>query len=66
MARAVGPTERAGHLSFFDHQETAITPSYEVGMRYWENGVADNMKMDFGDFIMDAKMTEFSLQPRRC
>jgi hypothetical protein len=54
------------HLSFFDHQETAITPGYEVSMRYWENGVADAMKMDFGDFVMDAKMTEFALQPRRC
>jgi EipB-like len=54
------------HLSFFDHDETSITPSYEVTMRYWENGVADGMKMDFGDFIMDAKMTEFSLQPHHC
>ncbi len=54
------------HLSFFDHQETAITPNYQVTMRYWENGVADNMKMDFGDFIMNAKMTEFALQPHRC
>jgi len=54
------------HLSFFDHQETAITPSYQVTMRYWENGVADAMKMDFGDFAMDAKMTEFTLLPHRC
>ncbi|HVZ09289.1 cell envelope integrity EipB family protein [Rhodopila sp.] len=53
-------------LSFFDHDETAMTPSYQVGMRYWENGVADAMKMDFGDFVMDAKMTEFTLQPHRC
>ena len=28
-------------------------------MRYWENGVADDMQMDFGDFSMDARMTEF-------
>jgi hypothetical protein len=54
------------HLSFFDNDKTAITPSYEVSMRYWENGVADGMKMDFGDFIMQAKMTEFSTQPHRC
>lgn len=54
------------HLSFFDHQVTAITPSYQVTMRYWENGVADNMKMDFGDFVMNAKMTEFAVQPHRC
>ncbi len=53
-------------LAFFDHQPTSITPTYEVGMRYWENGVADEMLMDFGDFVMSAKMTEFVPQPHRC
>ncbi len=39
------------HLAFFDHGPLcAVTPSYEVGMRYWVNGVADEMRMDFGDF----------------
>ena len=42
------------------------TPTYEVAMRYWENGVADDMKMDFGDFVMDAKMKEFAPQPHKC
>lgn len=53
-------------LSFFDHQGSGMTPNYEVGMRYWENGVADNMDMDFGDFVMHATMKEFAPQPRRC
>jgi len=54
------------HLSFFDHQPTAQAPTYEVGMRYWENGVADAMKMDFGDFVMSAKMKDFAPQPHKC
>lgn len=54
------------HLAFFDHGPNAMTPSYEVGMRYWENGVADEMRMDFGDFVMNAKMSEFQPQPHRC
>ena len=54
------------HIAFFDHGPEAVTPSYEVGMRYWENGVADDMKMNFGDFVMDAKMKDFAPQPRRC
>jgi hypothetical protein len=54
------------HLSFFDHQPTGVTPTYEVAMRYWENGVADTMRMDFGDFVMNAKMKELSPQPRKC
>lgn len=54
------------HLSFFDHEPAATSPSYEVVMRYWENGVADDMNMDFGDFVMEAKMQEFAPQPKHC
>jgi EipB-like len=54
------------HIAFFDHDSSAQTPDYEVGMRYWENGVADDLKMDFGDFVMDGRMQEFELQPRHC
>lgn len=53
-------------LAFFERKKNESTPSYEVGMRYWENGVADDMQMDFGDFVMRAKMKEFALQPRTC
>jgi hypothetical protein len=53
-------------LAFFDRAPGTTTPTYQVGMRYWENGVADDMQMDFGDFVMDAKMTEFIAQPKRC
>jgi EipB-like len=53
-------------LAFFDRQPDSTTPNYEVAMRYWENGVADDMQMDFGDFVMNAKMSEFALQPRKC
>ena len=53
-------------LAFFDRQPGATTPTYQVGLRYWDNGVADTMQMDFGDFVMDAKMTELVAQPKRC
>ena len=32
----------------------ASTPSYEVSLRYFENGVANDMIMDFGDFTVRA------------
>ena len=54
------------HIAFFDHGQDAVMPSYEVAMRYWENGVADDMKMNFGDFVMNAKMKDFAPQPHRC
>ena len=53
-------------LAFFDRESSNPMPTYQVGMRYWENGVADNLQMDFGDFVMDAKMTELTPQPHRC
>ncbi|HEY7581583.1 MAG TPA: cell envelope integrity EipB family protein [Acetobacteraceae bacterium] len=53
-------------LAFFDHSSTGETPTYQVGMRYWENGVADNLQMDFGDFVMDAKMTDLTPLPHKC
>ena len=53
-------------LAFFDRQSSTGTPSYEVAMRYWENGIADAMLMEFPDFAMDAKLTELTPLPRRC
>ena len=53
-------------IAFFDHASEAATPTYEVAMRYWENGIADGMLMDFGDFAMSAKLTELTPIPRRC
>ena len=47
-------------------QSKGEVPTYQVGMRYWENGVADNLQMDFGDFVMDAKMTELTPLPHKC
>jgi hypothetical protein len=53
-------------IAFFDHAARTPTPTYEVAMRYWENGVADNMLMDFEDFAMNAKLTELTPLPRKC
>ncbi len=54
------------HIAFYDVGSTDMLPDYQVGMRYWDNGVGDDMSMDFGDFVMHATMTEFALQPKRC
>lgn len=57
-------------VAFFDRNDTsgggASAPDYEVGLRYWENGVADELKMDFGDFVVDGRMEELSLHPGGC
>lgn len=53
-------------IAFFDRKPGTMLPNYEVGMRYWENGVANNLQMDFGDFVMDGKMVRFHLLPHKC
>lgn len=57
-------------VAFFDRNDTsgggASAPDYEVGLRYWENGVADELKMDFGDFVVDGRMEELTLIPGGC
>ncbi len=54
------------HIAFFDRTKTALEPDYEVAMRYWENGVADNLRMDFGDFVMNGKISTLTPNPARC
>jgi hypothetical protein len=54
------------HIAFFDRGPENQEPDYEVSMRYWDNGVADDLDMDFGDFVMAGKMAEFKLLPGKC
>jgi hypothetical protein len=44
----------------------ASTPSYEVSLRYFENGVADDMIMDFGEFTVRAKLVRLEEAPGGC
>ncbi len=54
------------HIAFFNRGPENQEPDYEVSMRYWENGVADDLMMNFGDFVMDGKLAEFALLPGKC
>lgn len=60
------------HVSFFDRaakpspDKLAGVPDYEVGMRYFANGVADELHMDFTDFVMRGHLSEFNLTPPHC
>ncbi len=59
-------------IAFFDRSKTGAkskpdgSPDYEVSMKYWSNGVADDLHMDFSDFVMGGKLKEFALQPPHC
>ena len=51
-------------IAFFDQKKApALTPDYAVAMRYWANGVSDELSMDFGGFVMKGAMDRFELLP---
>ena len=54
------------HIAFFDRGVEHQQPDYEVSMRYWDNGVADDLSMNFGDFTMAGKLAKFELLPAKC
>jgi hypothetical protein len=58
-------------VAFFDRNPAgsgggASAPDYEVGLRYFENGVADELKMEFGEFSVDGRLQELALLPNPC
>ena len=53
-------------VAFFPRTEQAQQPDYEVGMRYWSNGVADDLNMDFSDFVVNGKLATFSQPASHC
>jgi len=55
------------HIAFFDRDQTSELPDYETGMRYFDNGVADDLEMDFGDFVMTGRIDKLAMKPSpRC
>jgi hypothetical protein len=54
------------HVAFFERGNGAAQPEYEVSMRYWENGVADELVMDFGDFVMRGRLKALTLPRKGC
>ena len=53
-------------ISFFERGTNDDTPSYEVAMRYWQNGVSDDVAMDFGDFVVRATLINLTSNGKRC
>ena len=53
-------------VAFFPRTQDAQQPDYEVGMRYWSNGVADDLNMDFSDFVVNGKLASFTMPASHC
>jgi hypothetical protein len=65
-ALSILPSARV-HVAFYDRDQGSEMPNYEIGMRYFDDGVADDLAMNFGDFVMAGKLTTLELRPQpRC
>lgn len=56
-------------IAFFERGAAtggASQPEYEVGLRYFENGIADEIVMDFGEFSVGGQILELSPLPGGC
>lgn len=54
------------HMGYFQKDTTQMLPDTLIGMRYWDNGVADSLDLDFGNFTMAGKLAKFQLLPSHC
>jgi len=51
-------------LAFFPLGSTAAEPDYEVGLRYYLNGVSDEMIQSYGDFTLKATLDKLQPLPK--
>jgi len=53
-------------VAFFSHEPSVMLPDFQIGMRYFLNGVADDLAMDFSEFSMRGRMVHLSILPSHC
>lgn len=58
--------QRSWHirLAYFTSDKQADTPDYEIAYRLYENGVADDIVFDYGDWAIRASLKVLELKPR--
>lgn len=53
-------------IAFYERKNDDETPDFRSQMRYYDNGVATNIVLDFGDFIMKGELKSLSVPPSLC
>jgi EipB-like len=51
-------------LAFFPADSKSETPDYELGMRLLSNGVSQAMELDYGDYVIKAKLDDIEALPK--
>lgn len=53
-------------VAFFNRKPSTMVPTFEIGLRYFLNGVADHLLLNFSGFSMQGKMVHLSILPSHC
>ncbi|GGF36803.1 ATP-binding protein [Aliidongia dinghuensis] len=51
-------------MAFFPESSKDENPDYELGMRLMDNGVSSEMTIDYGDYVIKAKLKEIQALPK--
>ena len=51
-------------LAFFPADDKSGQPDYELGMKLLDNGVSQDMSLDYTDYVIRAKLDEIEALPR--
>ncbi len=51
-------------LGFFPAESKSEEPDYELSMRLMDNGVSQNMSLDYGDYIVTARLDQIEPLPK--
>ena len=51
-------------LAFFPADDKSGQPDYELGMKLLDNGVSQDMSLDYSDYVIRAKLDEIEALPR--
>ncbi|MBM3608221.1 MAG: DUF1849 family protein [Alphaproteobacteria bacterium] len=53
--------------SYFDRSQGDAKPIYVLSFEMWENGVSSNLRLDYGEFVLAGKLSQFEmLKPTPC
>jgi hypothetical protein len=53
-------------IAFFNRQNLDVNPNFRSQMRYYDDGVATGIILDFGDFVMRGKLDKLTIPPADC
>ena len=53
-------------IAFFERKNSDETPDFRSQMRYYDDGVAADIMLDFGDFVMKGKLSGLTIPAASC